>query len=145
MSTYRTPDGRLQVDAGPLTRRQRRALARAARRRKPARTGRPREIQTEVVYTTIVERPATVEVPVIPADASPELAEGLRRRRVAAIFGRCPCGATRQVTPIGLAAAEQADPARPAGHLPFNHTPDCPGHDTPLSAALAAWQTKQGG
>lgn len=103
-----------------------------------------REIRTEVVAGTFNGRPATVDIPIIPADAAPELAEGLRRRRVAATLGRCPCGARRQSTPVVERAAEQSDPNRPTAHAPFNHRADCPAHDTPLSAALAAWQNRKG-
>lgn len=96
-----------------------------------------RQLVMEQVPITIDGRPAVTMLPVIPADASPALAEGLRRRRVAAALGKCPCGATRQISPIAHAVAEQT-----AAHMPFNHRPDCPAHDDLLGPELDAWQRK---
>lgn len=87
-----------------------------------------------------LDEPHVSQVPVIPADASPALHEGLRRRRVAATLGRCPCGATRPaMTAIQHASAEQGGTV----WRPFPHTADCPAHDDPLGAALAAWQNRK--
>ncbi|MDG4788091.1 hypothetical protein O7626_19455 [Micromonospora sp. WMMD1102] len=134
MSTSRTPDGRLQVDAGPTSRRDRRALAKAGRR-KPSGPS-VRQLVTEPVAIVVDGLPAVTEVPVIPADASPALAEGLRRRRVAAALGRCPCGAQRPApTAVQAAAAEQG-----TAHMPIPHEADCPAHDDLLGPELAAWQ-----
>lgn len=99
-------------------------------------------IATELIRCTIGGKPAVADVPVIPADASPALAEGLRRRRVAAGLGRCPCGATRQITAITQAALQHSDPARPSAHVPFNHATDCPAHDDVLGPEIQRWQGK---
>lgn len=102
-----------------------------------------RTIATELVRATIAGQPAAAAVPVIPADASDALREGLRRRRVAATLGRCACGATRQITAVSLAAAVQSDPDRPSGHIPFNHAGDCPAHDDLLGPEVERWQTRR--
>lgn len=101
-----------------------------------------RTLATELLPTTIRGERAVAEVPVIPADASPALSEGLRRRRVAACLGRCPCGATRQITPIAWAALNQSDPTQPTGHAPFNHTAECPAHAEHLGPEIEHWQGK---
>lgn len=100
-----------------------------------------RELTTEPMRHTLDGKPAVTPVPVIPADASPAFAEGLRRRRVAAVLGRCPCGATRRTTELTLAGATQGT----LQHMPFDHRADCPAHDELLGAELAAWQTTKGG
>ncbi|MGI5182230.1 hypothetical protein ACQEVZ_38650 [Dactylosporangium sp. CA-152071] len=101
-----------------------------------------RTLTTELLRTTIRGERAVAEVPVIPDDAPPALREGLRRRRVAAGLGRCPCGATRHITPAIWAALCQSDPDRPTGHAPFNHTADCPAHAERLGPEIEHWQGK---
>lgn len=93
----------------------------------------------EPIITTVHGQPAAVAVPVIPADASPALREGLRRRRVAAALGRCPCGATRPaMTTLQHASAEQG-----TAHVPFNHAAACPAHDELLGPEVERWQTRK--
>jgi hypothetical protein len=110
-----------------------------------------RTITTEPARTTVQGRPAAVNVPVIPADASPQLREGLRRRRVAALRGRCPCGARRLVSVFPLARSPEMNQLSyvagggPAVSMPFQHRPECPGHDDQLGAAIDAWQAAGGG
>lgn len=100
-----------------------------------------RQLVMEQLITTVNGRPAAVEVPVIPGDASPAFREGLRRRRVTAALGRCPCGARRPApTPMQDAAAEQGQ-----ADMPTLHKADCPAHDNPLRAELDAWQTGKAG
>ncbi|MFV2102807.1 hypothetical protein [Micromonospora sp. LOL_024] len=100
-----------------------------------------RQLAMERLVTTVAGRPAAVEVPVIPADASPAFREGLRCRRVTAALGRCPCGARRPApTAVQDAAAEQGQ-----ADMPTLHKADCPAHDTPLAAELAAWQNGKDG
>ncbi len=95
-----------------------------------------RQLVMEQLPTIVNGRPAAVEVPTIPADASPAFREGLRRRRVAAALGRCPCGGRRPApSAVQDAAAEQGQ-----AWLPTPHTDSCPAHDAPLAAELAAWQ-----
>ncbi len=99
-----------------------------------------RTLRMESVPVTVNGRAAVTELPVIPADATPALAEGLRRRRVAGTLGRCPCGAVRPApTAVQDAAAEQG-----TAHMPFPHKADCPAHDGLLGPELAAWQRKGG-
>lgn len=101
-----------------------------------------RTLETEVIRYTTGGLTIEASVAVIPDDASPALREGLRRRRVAAGLGRCPCGATRQVTSISLVALLQADPDRPGRQAPFNHAADCPAHDDLLTPEVARWKRK---
>lgn len=98
-----------------------------------------RALATEQLVTTVAGRPAAVVVPVIPADASPALREGLRRRRVAATLGRCPCGAVRPApTAVQHAAAGQGQ-----AHMPIPHKADCAAHDDLLGPELDAWQNRK--
>lgn len=95
-----------------------------------------RTLATEQVPVTVAGRPAVTELPVIPADASPALREGLRRRRVAATLGRCPCGAVRPTpTAVQHAAADQG-----AAHMPIPHAADCAAHDELLGPEVERWQ-----
>lgn len=98
-----------------------------------------RTLRMEPMRHTLNGQPAVSEVPVIPADAPTAFAEGLRRRRVAVGLGRCPCGATRRMTAVALAGADQGVPQ----HMPFDHRADCPAHDELLGAELAAWQNRE--
>lgn len=93
-----------------------------------------REIRTEAASTRINGRHAIVDIPVIPADACPELAEGLRRRRVAALRGRCPCGARRPAAQLATSKVQL---------LRFPHEPSCPAHEDLLAPLVDAWQQQE--
>lgn len=104
-----------------------------------------RTLATELVRVTVDGRPAATTLPVIPADASPQLAEGLRRHRVAALRGRCPCGARRIASPFPPGRTHETQTlgyvaGAPAQHRPFNHRPDCPAHRDLLDPAIEQWQ-----
>lgn len=144
MSTYRAPGGRIQVDGGQLGRRERRALAKAARKPRPGRVatlgGRLDLVRTLIRRETVElprlggEPPRYAVLPVIPDDATPELAEGMRRRNVATGLDKCPCGAPR---------IPQPDDDDVIGWAECDHTPDCPAHDTNLDRALTAWSARK--
>jgi hypothetical protein len=93
----------------------------------------------ESVTVTVAGRPAVTELPVIPADASPGLREGLRRRRVAATLARCPCGA-RRPTPT---AVQDAAAGQGTAHMPFPHAVDCAAHDELLGPQVDRWQNRK--
>lgn len=93
----------------------------------------------EIIYCTVNGRPATAEVPIIPANASPAFREGLRRRRVAAALGRCPCGARRPVP----TAVQDAEAGQGTAHMPIPHEAGCAAHDDLLGAELAAWKKRK--
>jgi hypothetical protein len=104
-----------------------------------------RTLPVEITRITMRGRPAVTNLPVIPADAPPRLREGLRRRRVAALRGRCPCGARRTTSPFPPARTYQTQTlgyvaGSPAVDMPFQHRPECPAHDDLLGPALAQWQ-----
>jgi len=101
---------------------------------------RVREIRIEPLTTLHNGRPALVNAPVIPADASPELREGIRRRRVTAALGRCPCGARRPAMTTVQEAAADAN----AAWVPTPHTADCLAHDDHLGPLIEAWKAGKG-
>ncbi len=85
---------------------------------------------------------AAYVLPVIPEDASPEIREGLARRRLAALTGECPCGADSPELSRQQRRARARNRAKQAATLTraaFAHEPDCPAIDTNLVPLLQAW------
>ncbi len=77
-------------------------------------------------------------LPEIPEDAPHEVREGLVRRRLTALEGKCPCGALA-VLP-NREQRRRAARTRTSLRIAVMHEPDCPAVDRVLEAALARWQ-----
>lgn len=77
-------------------------------------------------------------LPVVPEAAPPEVREGLVRRRLAALEGRCPCGAV--VTLPNREQRRHAARTRTSLRIAVMHEDDCPAIDRVLEAALERWQ-----
>lgn len=73
----------------------------------------------------------------IPKDAPHEVREGLARRRIAALAGRCPCGAT--VTLPSRAARRRAVRQRVSLRIVVEHEDGCPATEQALTQALRRW------
>jgi hypothetical protein len=74
----------------------------------------------------------------IPDQAPDDVREGLARRRIVAVDGTCPCGATLQ-----LPSRAQRRAAARGGHpcpVRVEHEDDCPAADRHLDAALRRWR-----
>jgi hypothetical protein len=70
-------------------------------------------------------------IPIVDDDAPPVVQEGFARRKLAALTGRCPCGARPGQTYVdddGIA------------HLVYLHDADCPATTENLEVAIAAWR-----
>jgi hypothetical protein len=76
-------------------------------------------------------------LPEFPDHAPDEMREGLVRRRLAALHGRCPCDA-----PMVLPNRAERRRARTEHELRVrvDHHPECPGDDHNIAAALARWE-----
>ncbi len=88
-------------------------------------------------------------LPVIPDDASPELREGLARRRIAALTGQCPCGAdspelSRQQRRARQRRREKAQTMAVAARAAFHHEVGCPATDDHLVPLLRQWMAEGG-
>ena len=83
------------------------------------------------ITTEIVVRDDVVcLLPVIPVDAPELVREGIARRRLVALEGRCLCGGQRLFAP---GANNQV------AYLSFVHEDDCPAVDDILLDAIAEW------
>ncbi len=109
-----------------------------------------RQIENEVVVVDVpgIGRVAYM-LPVVPEDAPPLAREGLTRRRLAALTGRCPCGTIGE--PLSRQQRRAQERARAKGstdvlHARFEHEADCPAVDDNLVPILRAWAggTEQG-
>ena len=67
-----------------------------------------------------------------PDDAPDNVKEGVTRRRLVSIDGRCPCGAT---------LGPSTPPRHCLGSLLGTHQRDCPASDEALAAAIREWRT----
>jgi len=77
-------------------------------------------------------------LPEIPDDAPHEVREGLARRRIAALEGRCPCGAV-----VVLPNREQrrrAARTRVSLRILVEHEDDCPAVERELLEAIRRWR-----
>ena len=76
----------------------------------------------------------TMVLPVVPENASPALREGIARRRLAMLDGRCPCGAKRDLP--NRATRRAMALATPRGSdtwsMEIFHAEDCPASDAQL-------------
>lgn len=96
-----------------------------------------------LTYTAAVVDDADGELigyllPEIPDAAPRQVREGLARRRITALDGRCPCGAT--VTLPNREQRRRAARARTSLRIEVLHEVDCPAVDRVLEAALRRWK-----
>jgi hypothetical protein len=77
-------------------------------------------------------------LPRIPDDAPEEIREGVARRRITAIDGKCPCGG-ELVLPNRAARRKAVRTGTPV-HMRIEHEDDCPAIDTALDAAIRRWK-----
>jgi hypothetical protein len=77
-------------------------------------------------------------LPRIPDDAPEEIREGVARRRIVAINGRCPCGA--ELVLPNRAARRKAARAGSFVRMRIEHEDDCPAIDTALDEAIRRWK-----
>jgi hypothetical protein len=77
-------------------------------------------------------------LPRIPDDAPEAIREGVARRRITAIDGKCPCGA-QLVLPNRAARRKAARTGTPI-HMRVEHEDDCPAIDDALDEAIRRWQ-----
>jgi hypothetical protein len=75
-----------------------------------------------------------------PEDAPHDVREGLTRRRLTALHGRCPCGAQLHIGSRAQRrrATRTGVPARGFPHAA--HRPGCPAGDGVLDEAINRWQ-----
>jgi hypothetical protein len=106
-----------------------------------------RQLHNELV---IVDEPGGIRVayvlPVIPEDAAPEVREGLARRRLAALSGRCPCGGESAALTRQQRRARERERAKGSTallHATFEHETDCLAVDDNLIPHLRAWADNQ--
>jgi hypothetical protein len=75
-------------------------------------------------------------LPVVDESWPPEVCEGVARRRLVTLTGRCPCGAT--FTPPSRQQRRWAKRKGQALHVAIWHERDCPAGDQRILSALAA-------
>lgn len=77
-------------------------------------------------------------LPRIPDDAPEAIREGVARRRITTLDGKCPCGA-RLVLP-NRAQRRRAARTGVAVGVTVQHQDECPATDDVLIAAIREWQ-----
>jgi hypothetical protein len=77
-------------------------------------------------------------LPTVPDQAPEAVREGLARRRITAVTGRCPCGG--RLTLPNRKERRRATRSRRPVHLRVEHENDCPAIDDTLTAALRGWK-----
>jgi hypothetical protein len=106
-----------------------------------------RTIRQEIV---IADLPGGIRamyvLPVIPDNAPDTIREGIARRRLAALTGKCPCGAdspelSRQQRRARARAQAKRAASATLTRATFEHEPDCPAIDTNLVPLIQAWAT----
>lgn len=78
----------------------------------------------DVTETRVDGQRVAVILPVVEEDAAPIVREGIARRRLVALSGKCPCGAR-----LALPGRRALRAARRAGivlRVAIEHEPDCP-------------------
>jgi hypothetical protein len=102
-----------------------------------------RQIVDELVvvdrHPVFVKRVALV-LPMVPEDAPARIREGIERRRLTAITGRCPCGATLDCS--GAAPGPIVDPQSHHGSATTSnveHEAGCPAITETLAKAIRRW------
>ncbi len=102
-----------------------------------------RHLDNECVLADLPDgRRAMFVLPVIPEDATPDIREGLARRRLAALTGHCPCGSDSPTLSRQQRRARerrQAKATTTALRAVFEHEHDCPAGDAVLIPLLRAW------
>jgi hypothetical protein len=82
--------------------------------------------------------PVAFVLPRIPDDAPEAIREGVARRRITAIDGKCPCGA--QLVLPNRAARRKAARTGEQIRMTVEHEDDCPAVDEALIAAIRRWK-----
>jgi hypothetical protein len=77
-------------------------------------------------------------LPRIPDDVPEEIREGIARRRITAIDGKCPCGG--ELVLPNRAARRKAARTSSLVRMRVEHEDDCPAIDKTLDAAIRRWQ-----
>lgn len=73
-----------------------------------------------------------------PEDAPPEVREGIARRNVTALGGRCPCGATLRL-PNRAERRRAARSGQPV-HVEVQHEDNCPAVTANIESAIRRWR-----
>lgn len=94
---------------------------------------------TEAVIVDDAGRVIACLLPELPEDASTDVREGLVRRRLTALRGTCPCGATALMP--NRAARRRAARSGVMARIVVEHVDDCPAVDRLLVPALGRWAT----
>jgi len=96
------------------------------------------DLETEIaVVDDYTGLPIGYLLPEIPDDAPSAVREGLVRRRLTALEGRCPCGAG--VAMPNRAARRRAVRSGVPARILVEHEADCAASDRMLSAAMGRW------
>lgn len=82
---------------------------------------------------------AAVVVPVVPQNASPEVREGIARRRLVMVEGVCPCGAVRPTLNREQRRAIKRGATTTEMRLRVEHEDDCPARDERLRELGLRW------
>lgn len=88
-------------------------------------------IEVEAVTFDVGTVRAMALLPVIPDDAPDPVREGIARRRIATIEGRCPCGVGVDYSQIPRGAVT---------HRTVNHRDHCPAITRNVRRALRRWR-----
>jgi hypothetical protein len=88
-------------------------------------------IDVEEIPFTIGTATATAILPVIPDDAPDPVREGIARRRITTIEGRCPCGLRVDFSTVTPGVVQA---------MPLPHRDHCPARDRHIRRALKRWR-----
>jgi hypothetical protein len=99
-------------------------------------------VSVDLVEIDVAGVPILVVLPTIPEDGPERLREGIARRRLVMINGRCPCGAERTLPNRAQRRAMRRDVARGSAvwQVTVGHEVDCPANDHLVLAALKEWR-----
>lgn len=92
-------------------------------------------IQTDTVVGELGGKKALYVLPVASEDMPPEIREGIVRRRLAVLHGRCPCGGRKDLDRAARRALARKDNVTVWG---FQHADGCPAVDDVLVEAIRA-------
>ena len=89
-------------------------------------------IELEAIVFDVGTVRAMALLPIIPDDAPDPVREGIARRRIATIEGRCPCGIAFDYSRIPLGTVT---------HRTVEHRGHCPAIDRNVRRALRRWRS----
>jgi hypothetical protein len=98
-------------------------------------------ITLEVTTRRLAGEIATFVLPVASEDTPPRLRDGITRRRLGALHGRCPCGGRRSMNRAARCALAGKAKGQDITLAPFEHESGCPAADDEPSQAIRRWST----